>query len=450
MSKRKAILFSKCAGLNDNLQTTAVEYNAEGITDIASCVNMSVTSDGKLVKPPTLNTAVSSTAAIDALVAGARMFVQTGTALKEFDGVVLKDITASPVFTPGTKAAYISTPLDVRVSLPAANYKVVGAATSAVLANVGSYNGPATSVQYAKMPPFAGGFVYNAKLYTHLGKFLQHSADYNYDLFDLGNGHIGHTYSIIQSGQIPGCILVTHEVGVSIYLDNGPGRFKKVFVPCRVIAGTLCSGYIEELSDYAHIFMCYDGIRAVGSDGKVVRITADKLESAGALNTSYNTAALHSGKYLAFGNTVCVEYDFSNKAVMLRATSGVVTSCVWANKLYVGNGLNISTFSTADNTDSTPSSFTLPYNDFGVDQTKQIRFLYFTGKITGYASVIVRNQFGQSVIKDVSNIGYVQNFKISGLRKCKGNKLAVGFSSKSGAFKLEELRVEYYNCSSRG
>ena len=196
--------------------------------------------------------------------------------------------------------------------------------------------------------------------------------------------------------------------------------------------------------------MCSDGVYIVTTDGKLTNLTVDNTDKLDVLNTVYHTVKVVDGKYLAFGDSVCVEYDLKVKGLYTRSNDGIKCSGIYQNTTYFGSGLDVVYLDTEnDNLLSIPISVQLPYNDFGIPQYKQFRFLYLTGTITGSATVTVRNQYGDSVTKDISNIGYVQNYKIDSIRTCKGPKLSVEFNCTSGMFRLEELRGAYIPTSSR-
>jgi hypothetical protein len=188
--------------------------------------------------------------------------------------------------------------------------------------------------------------------------------------------------------------------------------------------------------------MCTDGVYILTADGKLANLTVANTDHLNILNTSYSAVTVTDGKYLAFGNLCCIEYDFQVKALLLRSTFGIKSTCLWNNKQYYGSGTKLLVHGTTQDT-TMPVSVRLPFNDFGDQRNKQIRVLYFTGKITGSASIVVRNQYGNSITRDVSSLGYVQNYRLSGLRSCKGQKLSVEFIVKNGEFKLEELRATF-------
>jgi hypothetical protein len=443
--KHEVMLFTKCTGLNDSLETSAAAFNVDGVTDVIGCLNVTVTPEGKLVKVPELTEILTHTDVIDELTAGTRMLAQSASGLSEFNGTNFTPLLNSPSFTPGVKATYIHTPIDVRIrTAPAVQHKLVKGAVSTSAITLGSYAGPATSRSsaFSKMPDFTSGFVFNSRLYAAFGNFLQYSEEYYYDLWHLGDGHIGSKNAVLQSGQIPGCVITIHSDGVTGYFGTGPEDFQRKFFPCSVISGTLFSGFLSKVYDSAHVFMCTDGVYILTADGKLVNLTVANTDHLDILNTSYSAVTVVDGKYLAFGNLCCIEYDFQVRALLLRSTFDIKSTCLWNNKQYYGSGKKLLAYGVKQDT-TMPASVRLPFNDFGDQRNKQIRVLYFTGKITGSASVVVRNQYGNSITRDVSNIGYVQNYRLSGLRSCKGQKLSVEFIVKHGEFKLEELRATF-------
>ena len=446
--KNEAILFSSCTGLNDSEEASDAKYTPDGVTDVIGCINVTTTAKGKLVKVPALVPVLTHTSNIDELSAGSRMFVQSGTGIGLCDGSVITPLSVPPVVVPGAKAVFIHTPVDTRIRVNSTDrYKVPSAGTAAAVLAVGVNPVPVTSAVLEKMPDFTGGFVLGAKLYTAKDKFLQYSEDYSYDLFNIGNNFIGNKNAVLQCGQVPGCIATLHADGVTAYLGTGPHDFEKKFFPCAVIPGTLYSGFISKVYESAHTFLCSDGLYVLRADGSFVNLTVANTQYLGNLNSVYNTVTVIGGKYLAFGNSLCVEYDFTVKALLLRGTAGVTASCQFEEKTYTAAGNVLSTYSTAQSTEKLTCKVTLPYSNFGTPEYKQIRFLYFTGKVTGSAKVTVRNRFGDSAVTDVSNIGLTQKRKITGLRTCKGPELSVEIEVRSGLFSLEELTCAFMTCS---
>jgi hypothetical protein len=447
----EVVLFSKCTGLNDSLETTAAAYLPDGTTDVIACLNVTTTPEGKLVKVPALSTVFAHSTAVDELTAGLRMFVQNGTDLSEFDGTSLTPLVSAPTFTAGVKSKYVHTPIDLRVRVSTGiSHKLKNGLTSTAALTLGTYVGPANSRSsvFEKMPDFTGAFLYNARLISYFGNFLQYSEPYNYDLWHLTDNQIGSKNAIVQAGQIPGCVVTMHSDGINAYFCGDISKVEnKTFYPCSPIAGTLYSGFLSKVYESAHVFLCADGVYVLDATGKLVNLTVANTDHLDTLNTSYNTVSVENGKYLAYGNAVCVEYDFQVKALLIRSTFGITTSCFWNKQQYFGSGVNIVKQLDTQNTGTLVTTVQLPYSDFFLPFHKQIRFLYFTGKITGPAFITVRNQYGQSVTKDISNIGYVQNYKITGLRTCKGPRLSVEITTQSGEFKLEELRAAFNTCS---
>jgi hypothetical protein len=462
----EAVLFSKCKGLNDNFQTTAAYYDEKGLTEVIGCRNLTVTHEGKLIKVPALETVITHDDSIDVLTAGSssRLFMQSGSTLHVVTGtdIPISHVVGSPGFTSitglqnftaGVKAKYIHTPIDTRVSYATAGndptaikqYKVPVATVVGTELALGTYAGPPTTKAFAKMPLFSGGFVHNSKLYASYGSFLQYSEDYYYDVWNIGDGFIGSATPVLQSGAIPGCVLTMHSNGVTAYFGTGPHDFVKKFYPCKPLEGTLYSGFVSKVYDYVHCFLCYNGFYTLEANGKLTNQTLGSTDYVFKINNSYNSCGIHDGKYLAFGSTSCVEFDFLNKALLLRDNFGITTCAFWDNELYLGAGVALKHFAPDEVEDSTKviSSVRLPFNTWGVDNNKQTRFLYFTGNITGTVDFILRNQNGDSVTKTISNVGYVQNYKVTSLRTVRGNKLSVEIVSKSGKFKLEELRASF-------
>jgi archaellin len=444
----EAILFSKSTGLNDSYETTGPQYTADGATDIIACKNLTTTPEGKLIKVPDYNTVVSSGPVL-AMTSGDRILCQKDGHLEEFNGNSCNLLTTSPAFLDGVIAKLITTPVDIRINNGSELYKYVTGSTSYSVLVLGAYKGPYTSQSFSRMPSFDSGFVFNSKLFITKDKFLSHSEDYYYDVWKNSSNYITSNSPILQSGQIPGCIITTHKNGVTGYFGTSINKFEKKFYPCEVLNGSLYSGLVSKIYDNAHVFMCTDGVYVLTADGKLINLTVTNTDHLDLLNTQYTTTVVIDGKYLAYGDLLCVEYDFVTKAISLRDTNTVNCSGIYKNIQYFGNSTGLVSFGTYPGISTLTTTVQLPYSDMGNSNTKQLRYLYFTGKITGSATLTIRNQYGNVVTKDISNLGYVQNHKISGIRLIKGQKLSVEITTQDGEFKLEELRSAFYICSSR-
>ncbi len=442
-TRHEALLFKKCLGLNDSRSNMAPDTDPKtGETQLIGCSNATVTYDGFIEKAPALSTVYTHSAPLTRVSAGSRLFFGDGINIYEYVG------GPSPVATrfPVLDGPIIHTPIDVRVSGSTKNYKSVNQAGVMTEVLVGTNPGPATSVAYDKMPLFDGGFVYNAKLYTWKDKFIQYSDDYHYDLWNLGDGFVNHLSSVRQAGAVPNVMLIASDGIITTYIGIGPADFVKRFYPRPFINKTLFSGFISKALGYGHVFMADDGIYMVDQNGQMVRLTDSNLEYADTLNTSYTSAIVSDGKYLAFGNSVCVEYDFRTKAVMLRQ-SGVAGSAILVDTPYLAYGSTLATISSSQNT-AVASSVTLPYAYLGAEGRKSFSDLYFTGQLDGDMEIICRDQTNQEEPErwtvEVSDLGVVQNKRIKLPKGVVGSKVSFQFNALAGStFRMEEARVVF-------
>ncbi len=440
---KQVILFKKCMGYTDSAAVATQGHNFEtGETQLIGCTNATVTNDGAIEKIPALVTVTTHTSLLTKVSAGSRLFFGDGVSTYEYVGGTTPVATRFPI----VDGPVIHTPLDVRVS-GSTIYKSVNAAGAMQEALVGIDPGPDTSVLYNKMPAFDGGFVLGSRLYAYKGKFLQYSKGYSYDLWDYGNGFVGHQYDCLRAGAIPACVLVAHAEGVTTYLGGDPEdpQTIKKFFPCAFLDKTLYSGFISKALGHGHIFICDDGIYMVGQDGAVSRLTESNLEHAGILNSAYSGAIVTGGKYLAYGNNVCVEYDFRTKAVMLRK-SGVAGADLMGDVPYLAYGLTLATMSAAQD-EAVTSSVTLPYAPLGADGRKSFSDLYFTGELTGDLEIVCRDQTDpEEPIRwtlEVSDLGVVQNHRIKLPKGTVGSKVSFQFNAGAGRFRMEEARVVF-------
>jgi len=439
----EAILFKKCLGYTDSSAVATQSHNPEtGETQLIGCTNTTVTDDGAVEKAPALSTVYTHSAPLNRVSAGTRLLFDDGTNIYEYVGGVTPVATRFPVLD----GPIIHTPIDVRVSGATKNYKSVNPTGVMTELTVGTNPGPATSVAYEKMPVCDGGFVYNAKLYTWKGKFIQYSEDYHYDLWDIGNSFVSHLSDVRQAGAVPNVLLVAHDGVVISYVGSGPADFAKKFYPCPYINKTLFSGFISKALGYGHVFMADDGIYMVDQNGQMVRLTDSNLEYADTLNTSYTSAIVSDGKYLAFGNSVCVEYDFRTKAVMLRP-SGVAAATVQVDTPYLAYGSTMATISSSQNS-AVASSVTIPYAYLGTEGRKSFSDLYFTGELTGDLEIVCRDQSDpEEPIRwtiEAADLGVVQNKRIKLPRGVVGSKVSFQFNALAGStFRMEEARVVF-------
>jgi len=394
---------------------------------------------------PPLLAALDTGATITQLSAGSRLLFSDGIDTKEWmpnNSVVNR--------FPATTGPIAHTLVDTRVSAATKNYKSINPTGAKAEAVVGTHTGPATAKRFFAMPLFKQAFIYNAKLYL-INKadtrFIQYSEDYAYDLYRLGNNHIGSMFATLQAGAIPGVVLTTHAEGISVYSGMGPlgDGFTKKFYPCAPIDKTLYSGFVSKAYGYSHVFLCEDGVYVVGPDGVPHNVTVEQLTHLEKLNTSYTCATVdQNGKYLAFGNALCLEYDFRNKGLLTRALFGIAGACKWGKTDYFAAGQKIVTPGSAiDVTGSFSCSVTLPYSDLSAKGRKSIAALYFTGTLVGAVTITATDQTGVSwsreVVEDWVNVA---NCYIKVPKVFLGNHISFKIECTYGSFRLEELRAE--------
>ncbi len=438
----EAVLFKTCLGYTDSLAVGSQKADPRsGKTQLIGCSNLTVTDDGGLRKIPASTAVFTHTAPITRVSAGSRLFAGDGTDIYELT-------SGTPVLRfPILDGPIMHTPLDVRVSGTTKVYKSVNPTGAMAEAVVGTNPGPDDSIAYAGQPLFDGGFVLGARAYCHKGKFLSYSKGYHYDLWNLGDGFIRHQYDCLQSGAIPGCIVVAHAEGISVYVGGDPlsPEIIKRFYPCGYLAKTLFSGFISKALGYGHVFMADDGVYMVAADGSFNRLSGDSLEYGDLLNGSYAGATVAGGKYLAYGNLLTVEYDFRTKAVLLRG-AGVSSACVFSDEPYTGVGNTVVKPSTTMDT-ALPCSFALPYSHLGAEGRKGFDSLYLTGEFNGDMEVICRDQTDPEVpdrwMLAVSELGRVQNKRVKLPRVVVGSRVSFEFKMDSGSISVEEIRATF-------
>jgi hypothetical protein len=441
-----AILFRKCLGLNDSRANSSqrIVTNPKdpeaGSTEFIDCLNVTTTSDGCVEKIPTLVTSITHSAPVTGLSAGKRLLFTDGTDTLEWT-------TGTTVVNrfPGKTGPMVHTPIDCRVSTATQVFKSTHATLTMAEATVGTNPGPATSMSFAKMPAFDSAFVHNANLYAvnHADpRFIQRSRDYAYDLWNLGDDFIPHMLPVLQSGAIPGVILAVHDGGVTVYKGGHPTELNKKFFPCPVIAGTLYSGVLNEEKVYGHVFLGTDGVYMVDEAGALLRLS--KQDYINTLNTSYTCATMQEKKYLAFGNSICIEYDFETKTVLKRSAFSVKGAAVWNGQTYLATGSTISYFGTTIDTASTyTASLTLPLSDLGATGTKSFSGLYFTGEVGGVVTITATDNEDESWSEQIDSVGEVTEYYIKPPKGWLGNRVSFKIECHSGAFRMEELRAVF-------
>lgn len=446
------ILFRTCLGLNDDKAIATQTANPKtGATELIDCLNITTTADGAVQKLSPFVTALTHSAPITNISAGARFIYQDGIDTKEWNGT---DVATIGAVLDGPVA---HTPNDVRVSGPASIYKgtIPGAAlipaTRGDLSNLPDRD----KKPYYAQPLYKQAFEYNGRLYGINAadpRFLQYSEDVHHDVFALADCFIGHAFPILQAGAIPGALICTHETGVSVYIGTNMEDFVKRFYPCQVIAGTLWSGYVNKTYTtregsrtygHCHVFLCADGVYIVTEEGELINLTAARTGYLAALNSSYTCAVLDGAKYLAFGNAVAVEYDFETNSVLKRSPRSVVAAALWNNVNYYAVGATVATVGPEIDTGSGfTASLTLPFSDMGGSGTKSFQALYFTGRIGGDVLFTATDQTGKSWEIGVSALGTVTNYRIKTPKGLLGNHVSLKIACTAGAFRMEELSAE--------
>lgn len=446
----EAILFRKCLGLNDarafGTQTLVTNLRAEGAgnAELIDCLNLTVTDDGAVEKIASFTTAITHSAPITNISAGYDRFIyQDGIDTKEWDGTNIATIGAvldGPV---------AHTPNDVRISTITKIYKstVAGAAMSeATLGDLSNLPDRAVKA-YSKQPPYKQALVYNGHLYginQADPRFLQWSSWTHFDAWRLADDFMQtHVSPILQVGAIPGVLITTHVTGVTVYTgtDQSTG-FTKRFYPCAPYDNTLYSGLISKNIGYMHVLIAADGIYAVAPDGVFGRIT-ESLDAMTALNSSYTCATVTDRKYLAFGNSVGIEYDFKNKSVLKREPLGVVAAAIFKDTTYYATGSTIVKSSGAIDAGAViQCSLTLPFSDLSAPGNKVIDSLYFTGTMSGSMTITATDQNGESWVREVDDeLLAVSNYRIKTSDMKLGNHISFKIDCTAGAFRLEDLRA---------
>lgn len=450
----QAILFSRCLGLNDSKAFGTHYANPKtGATELVDCLNITTTSDGAVERVAALVPVLTHTAPVTSISAGQRFVYQDAINTLEWNGT---EVAAIGAVLTGPVA---HTPIGVRVSAGNKVYKssIAGAALSEAVRGDLNNLPDADKKPYFAQPAFKQAFECNGILYGINAadpRFLQHSEYGHFDVFAIGDAHIGHVAPILQAGAIPGVMICTHVDGVSVYTGRNMDDFVKKFYACRVIDGTLFSGFIgktyttkdgSHTYGHCHVFMCVDGVYIVTGEGELINLTAARTSQLDVLNgayTPYLCATLQGAKYLAFGANVCVEYDFETNSVLVRNPVGVTAAAIWNNTNYYASGSTVAVMGTEVDADGS-ASLTLPFSDLGASGIKSLEALYFTGTIGGEVRFTATDQTGRFWSVTVEAIGTVSNYRIKTPRGMLGNHLSFTVDCVSGAFRMEELRAAF-------
>jgi len=456
----EAVLFKKCLGLNDTVAFASQKMLTDprdehaGEAELIDSLNLTTTPDGCLEKIPKFTTVLTHSAPITSLSSGERLIFQDAVDTREWDG------TNNIQLMPLVGGSVCHTNIDVRVSNSNSKiYKSLNSAPTMQEALIGSLTAiPPTSKTFAKMPPYAQAFVYNAKMYAVNAadpRFLQHSEDYLYDVYNLADNFYGHVDPIINAGAIysekpgdSGCILCMHNEGVTLYDGSGPSDFTTKFYSCHPYKETMFSGFISKAYGYGHIFLCADGIFFIDPSGNVTNLTLNTLQHIDTLNDSYYDAVVQEGKYLAFGNKVCIEYDFRTKTALKREPFACVGATTWNNVNYFATGNTLVTPSTQPDTDSY-AMMVLPFNNLGAQGAKIFDAFYFTGIIEGEVLITVSDNASntgdpvEAWSVPISSVGRVSRMRMKTPRVRTGNHVSIKIECFSGQFRIEELRASF-------
>lgn len=440
----KAIVFSKCKGVNDITTPGVPKLNPEtGETFLVDCLNVTTTIDGAIQKIPEIVTKYTHTLPIVNVSAGNRLLFSDSVSTHEIVGN--SAVTRFPLIV----GPIINTPIDVRIT-DVSNYRSRNNAPTYEIASIGVNPDPQTTKPLYAMPVYKNGFVYNSRLYVVNNadsRFLQYSRPYHYDLFALGDDYIAVTEPILQAKHIysqkpdkNGCVILLHESSVTVLDGSGPEDFTNNSYICKPLVGSLYSGWVDKDSEYFHIFLADDGVYVVSDEGVITCVTKGTFENVSGLNNTYYGATMDNGKYIAYGNNITVEYDMNTKSVMKRSTNQIVSATELNNSSYFAQGRNICSY--GPNMDSIlPASITFPYSDFGNRGAKSISDLYITGAFTGDIVITATGNTGVYWEKEVPELGECFGKQIQVPRIVIGNKISLKIESFSGEFRLEELKA---------
>ena len=452
-----AILFRKCLGYTDvrafgtQRMITDPRSQFAGQTELIDCLNLTITPDGCLEKVAPLVPVLMHSAPITNISAGDRFIYQDGIDTKEWDGTQVATIGAV------LSGPVVHTPIDVRVSGAAKVYKstLAGAGLSEALLGDLSNLPDRDKKPYYAQRAYKQAFTYNGHIYGINAvdpRFLEWSAWTHYDAWAIGDDFQQvHTSPILQAGAIPGALICTHTTGVTVYAGTNPNDFVKKFYPCKVIDGTLYSGFIgktytngqqSRTYGYCHVFLCADGVHVVTEDGSLINLTEAATNYLDTLNSSYTSATLQGAKYLTFGDNLCIEYDFETNSVLKRSAFGVKSAAIWQKQNYYAVGSTIA-ITGANNytTGDFAASLTLPFSDLSTAGTKSVEALYFTGRIDGNILITATDQTGSVWQISETSPGLVSNYRIKTPRGMLGNHISFKIECTSGAFRMEELRA---------
>ena len=443
---KESVIFTKCLGLNDIVSLGSQKHNIEtGETELIDCLNVTTTRDGCIEKTPGYSTVISHSAQVVDVSGYARFLFADAIDTNEWDGSAVTkpfQLVTGPI---------CHTPIDVRISNGVSVYKSLNGSLTSSTTGLGDISAiPITAKRFSPMPDYIKAFVYNAKLYTvepTTNKFMQYSEDYHYDVFSLGDGFIPSSSPILDAGYVysqkpdaNGCIIWMHSDAVSVLDGAGPHDFTNNYYPCLPIDRSLYSGWISKALGYGHVFMCDDGIYMVSDDGVISNMTIGQTSHLKGLNASVYGATVQDGKYLAYGDSVCVEYDFFTKTVMKRSAENIVAATEWQGSSYFAKGSTVSRLD-SPMTSAQAATMSFPYSYFGVQGAKYVSDMYITGRFDDSLTITATDQNGTSWEIEAEGIGICSNHRIKTPRKVMGTRISITLTSSTGPFRLEELRA---------
>lgn len=451
-----AQIFTKCLGINDAKFIGSQKFDPKtGETEFIDCLNITTTQDNCVEKIAAFTPDITHSATVQSISADTRFIYQDAVDTNEWLGGIVID-TPFPTITGGV----IHTPVDVRVSYTGLVYKTRNITPTLVeLALVGDNPLPQTSKPYYEIPVYTSGFTYNGTLYlvnADDNRFLQYSEPYSYDLYALGDNFLYSKTPIVQAGGAladvdkSGCIVTMHAEGVTVYVGTNPKDFKRLWYPCDPKAGSLYSGFISKVYGYGHMFLCNDGVYIITANGDLTNLTINQTNYIDTWNTTYTSAIVHKGKYLAFGDVICVEYDVITKTCVKRSSFNVKSATRWNNETYFAVDNTICHIAPdIDTTDNFTAYIVFPYSDFGGFGAKNISDLYFTGTLTGKCTISAIDKTGDNWSVDVEELGTVFGHRIKVPRKTLDNHVSFRIDCLSGAFRLEEFKAVYSTSKNR-
>jgi len=432
---KDVLLYTKTTGFNYNQRPEELVWDGQGNCELVDCVNTFIDKTGTLSRAlgNTLEVTFSDTPHT-VFDDGDRVFVGVGNTLYSYNS------TTGPV---AVKSDCSGFPISI-VSYAGVVYCCDGASCFKISGNITSpwvftqKLGAKTTKIYASPMIHTKSFVSYGRIFILVSGILFYSEPIGPDMFCYAQNVIWDKDGIIAVEGVNGCIVIS--TSKTVYTLTGED-FEKVtrtvISNTPVIQNTMTSGVFK--AEKIICFTLRNGLHAVCSDGKVVRLTENKIPYEFFKLRVFNGASLIHERYTIYGDTETYAIDLETKGIEKHTVPFTKVSGNFGVQ-----GVSVKRLEQGVLADLTVESKVIfQAVHFNSPKSKSIRRLYTRGMFAKVTNWLFQGDFGKlfTTVKAGDNTNTLAHeFTVQGSYKVYGQTISITFST-FGDFSINEIRI---------